>query len=99
MASEMVDRVARALSARRFAIEGPAYDGRYEAWRYRDLARDLIQVMADPTEAMIDDACHGRYGRYSISRVDAERVWRLMIIAALRDPPFDDVDGILLEAG
>jgi hypothetical protein len=73
--SEMVDRVARALTAefesgRRVFDEGEA----------EDLARAAIAAMREPTEEM----ANGRHtGGERISSIEAACVWRDMIDEAL----------------
>lgn len=79
--SEMVERVARAISAEHIRLDGMTWEQchpKYQEDRRR-MARAAIAAMREPTQAMIlGDNKHDDY--------DPKYVWQLMIDEALRCP-------------
>lgn len=81
MASDMVERVAKALARHEFGDFDETWFG-HEAFMgdYRELARAAIAAMREPTEAMLE-AAFAKTGY----RTTAEEHWQLMIDAALQE--------------
>jgi spore cortex formation protein SpoVR/YcgB (stage V sporulation) len=83
--TEVIERVARVLTrkvgARVFGAEhADWYENNY--WlRYLDDARAVIEVLRDPTDAMLKDGHEAR-----TSTGDGEKIWQAMIDAALAEP-------------
>lgn len=89
MSSEMVERVARAIS-HAFREEGSHWDGKWESdaehHEFLRAARAVISAMREPTEEMLAAGGSGglshRDGSPNPHAADA--CWRLMIDAALK---------------
>lgn len=91
--SEMVERVARAICAS-FGDDpnGPVPNEPDAKWwiAWTDEARAAIEVMREPSEAMLNAEGEGFNGPESLNgyldNIDAKGVWQAMIDAALSDP-------------
>lgn len=83
---EMVERVARAISAERWN-RPEQFDMESDAWRdaHRDMARAAIAAMREQTEAMTSaaDAEANRYYGNAHELLFPDHAWRIMIDAAL----------------
>ena len=76
--SEMVEQVAKALSERRWKPFNETYK---EA--ARELARDAIAAMREPTSTMIDSGAHAMDVEI-VADVNAKNAWQAMIDKALK---------------
>lgn len=87
--NEMVERVAKAIYES--PIGGDPYAPRWDDMRekhkdtFRDLARDAIVAMREPTEEMINSGRAADNGSdRNLGEAGAKEAWKLMIDAALK---------------
>lgn len=99
MSDKMIERVARAMEPRQFAIldKGQPPQSQYFEWRAfenaikvsraaRKKARAAIAAMRVPTEAMVDAANDPTRANGSPMSKGAMDVWQSMIGVALEEP-------------
>lgn len=75
--SEMIERIAKAIKAKAWAIDLPLRDEECS-----EIARAAIEAMREPTNAMMFAPPDVQFGP-----ADAEFVWHCMIDEALRNMP------------
>ena len=76
MANEMIERIGKVAWERLFPYAGPWREpGDAEQDRVREVVRECIKVMEEPTRIMINAAA----GTVSIRWLDARKCWIVMI--------------------